>query len=161
MKMNILLLSALLFMATCALCSVDAAGQVKVITNEDLKKYGAKDREESNDAAAKQETPPQKTEAAPEQPKEPDKQSWCTKATRFKDKVDEATKKVEEAEKQRNAATMPGDVSSYVSAPVSSFEEKLAQARQELDTARQELSDFEQTAYSQGIPPGWLRCQFD
>ena len=142
MKMNILLLSALLFMATCALCSVDAAGQVKVITNEDLKKYGAKDREESNDAAAKQETPPQKTEAAPEQPKEPDKQSWCTKATRLKDKVDEATKKVEEAEKQQGY-------------------EKAAQAKKELETAQQELSDFEQSAYSQGIPPGWLRCQFD
>jgi hypothetical protein len=161
MKKNILLLSALLFLAASVLCNADAADKVKVLTNEDLKKYGVTDKENSNDSAIKQTPPPQKNDPSREPPKDPDKESWCTKATRLKGRVDEANRKVQQAEKQRSDASMAGEVSSYSSTPIAVAEENLAKARQDLETAEKELSDFEQLAYSQGIPPGWLRCQFD
>lgn len=161
MKKNILLLSALFIFATAVLYNADAADTTKVLTNKDLKKYGATNKENSNDAAAKQESPPQKNEPSQEPPKEPDKQSWCTKATRLKDRVDEANKKAQEAEKQRNNANMSGSGNPYSMTPLPSTEENLAKARKDIETAERELADFEQLAYSQGIPPGWLRCQFD
>jgi hypothetical protein len=161
MKKNIMLLSALLFLAAASLYAACAADAAKILTNQDLKKYDTPGNVSPNDASVKQEPAPQKTEPSQEPPKEQEKQSWCTKASHFKNRVEAANKKVDEAQRQRNAATMPGDANSYASAPVASAEDKLAQAKQELDAAEKELSDFEQLAYSQGIPPGWLRCQFD
>ena len=147
MKLIILFISALLLMAASSLCNVAAAENTRVITNEDLKKYGAKDKE---DTPVKPEAPAQKTESSRTEQKEPDKQSWCTKATQLRDRIDEAKRKVLEAEKQ------PGNARAAAGA-----DEKLAQSKQDLETAERELSDFEQMAYSQGIPLGWLRCHFD
>jgi hypothetical protein len=159
MKKFIIFLSALLFLATIALYNSFAAA--KELTNEDLKKYEASDKGKSGDTTEKQESAPQKTEAAQDAaqdtPKQPDKQYWCTQATRLIAKVDAASKNVDYIEKQRDEAAMPA----YPAASGSSVEDKLAQAKQELESAEKELSDFEQLAYSQDIPPGWLRCQFE
>jgi hypothetical protein len=162
-KKSILLLPAMLFMALAVLCSAYAADFTKVITNEDLEKYGAKKKGSSDDSEVKQETAPapaQEAAPAPAASKEAEGETWCTKANQHRARVEDARKRVEAAEQKRRDPSEGATGSYNLVQAMAAAEESLAQAKKDLETSEKELEEFEQSAHRQGIPPGWLRCQF-
>jgi hypothetical protein len=152
MKKSWLILSALIFLTASVLGNTYAADNKEVLGNHAPAQLAAA----ANEAAGQEVSPAQKKEApSAETSTEKDKMMWCTKGKSLTNKVDDARKRVQEAEQllqkyESGEASYSADAGAI-----------LKQAQKDLASAEQELSDLEQLAYTQGVPVGWVRCQFE
>jgi len=121
-------------------------------TNEDIEKY--KNPPESKSPAAGKDRKTEKDERAQKISEEREKEHWCKKAAPYKRKVDDTREEIRETEKELSESTLSKKRHK-------TLEKKLALCRKKFRSAEQDLGDIEAEAHRKGIPPGWLRCQFE
>lgn len=153
-------LIVLLIVSVVGLFSVTADGEVSSVqketpyfTNEDIEKYKKPSDSESQtpkiDKAAEKSSQKIKEER--------EKEYWCKKATQYKKKIERAQEEIAETEKELSGVN--GIPLGYKEKKA--IIKKLKNAKKQLKYAERDLGDLEDEAHSKGIPPGWLRCQFD
>ncbi|MBI5076568.1 MAG: hypothetical protein HZB62_15560 [Nitrospirae bacterium] len=83
---------------------------------------------------------------------------WCKRAAVVKRKIDDAGRDVREREED-----ISREQSKHVrtSRKMDTLQGRLKKAKDHLSSAERDLTDIENEAHRKGIPPGWLRCQFD
>jgi hypothetical protein len=87
-----------------------------------------------------------------------EQERWCKEATSRKKKMGKAQQAVREAEED---IAREKEKSFHTAKEKNQLQEKLAKAKTRLKAEEQELNDLENEAHRKGVPPGWLRCQFD
>jgi hypothetical protein len=149
MKIYILLLVLVL---GCLIADVLAAEKTIIYSNEDLKKYKSTSTGNTTDSSdGKTAESERKSNHPTELSNDPDKYMWCSRGNQYREQVNQARERVNEISRQVKAMEPFDDIR---------FTDALRRAQQKLENAERELTQFEQEAYIQGIPPGWLRCQF-
>lgn len=128
-------------------------------SNEDIEKYKSpSDYKAAKTRANTAETKKEKAEKTKEQK---EKEYWCKRATEYKKKIEKTREDVEETEKkitELEGNPLPGAKSKKA---LKQLNTKLRKSKKQLRNAERDLGDFENEAHRKGIPPGWLRCQFD
>ena len=129
----------------------------KVFTNEDLEKYPVAPI--SKDKSPTDTSPPDTRGKEVQQNKE-DPQLWCNRARELEDRISSAkvayTRAVEEKIQADRDYLNVG--SPQVREAAAS---KITQTEANIQAAESALRDLEDDAHRRGIPPGWLRCQFE
>ena len=140
-------------------CDVSAADRTNIFKNEDLQKFQFRNVPEN---PLTQKPPPQEDAPSINLSNKHDKEGWCSTGTFYRDRLDKAKKRMDEAGKQRRYADMEWNWNlDFKAKLIMAADEELKRATKELAMAQKELDDLEQSSYRQGIPPGWLRCQFN
>ncbi|MDI6727356.1 MAG: hypothetical protein QMD44_00350 [Thermodesulfovibrionales bacterium] len=127
-------------------------------SNEDVEKYKSPSGNKTSKTRAEAVETKKRTEKTKEQK---EKEYWCKRATEYKKKIEKAQEDVEGTEKkiaELQGNTLPDAKSKKT---IKQLHNKLRKLKKQLRNAEKELSDFEDGAHRKGIPPGWLRCQFD
>ncbi|MGE5894944.1 MAG: hypothetical protein ACM34I_12880 [bacterium] len=132
-----------------------------VFSDEDLQEYSDRSDNESSSVTGPQKRKGnRKTAVDQKKGGTADKQYWCKQGTLYRAKVVKAKNEVKDAEREfseREYEYYRGTTSSkYATA-----KKNLEKARSRLEKAEQDLSDIENEAHRNWIPPGWLRCQFE
>ncbi|MEW6068273.1 MAG: hypothetical protein AB1610_08285 [Nitrospirota bacterium] len=143
------------------LFSVDAMGEdstsqdeVPYFTNKDIEKYKKSDHETVIEQTGKKAEKNKKTQGKKEQK---EKDYWCKKSMEHKKKVDKKKNAIAVIEKE-----LFGEDNKELSHKKKrTLEKKLERAKRDLGYAERDLAELEDTAHRKGIPPGWLRCQFE
>lgn len=87
-----------------------------------------------------------------------EKEYWCKKASAYKKKIKIADDDVKEAEKEIAQESSKG---SHGGKKTAQLQKKLEKARKKVEYAEADLGELEDEAHRKGVPPGWLRCQFE
>lgn len=138
--------------------AINAQQSVPYFSNEDIEKY----KSPSDNKTTKIKTEAVETKKKAEKIKEQkEKEYWCKRATEYKKKIEKAREDVEETEKK--LAEIEGNPlpDAKSKKALKQLNSKLKKSKKQLRNAERDLSDFEDEAHRKGIPPGWLRCQFD
>jgi len=149
-KMKYLFFSILALSLTASIAFAE-----KVLTNEDLEKFKV---------APISKTPTENSSANTgeievQQNKE-DAQLWCNRARELKDRISSAKAAHSQAQGEKAEAEL-NFLRMGSSAARKEASSKLSQAEAAVQAAESALRDLEDDAHRQGIPPGWLRCQFE
>lgn len=144
-----------------ALLSTAATAQQNTpyFSNEDIEKY--KSPSDYNPAKPRVYTAETKKKKAEKTKEQKEKEYWCKRATEYRKKIEKAREDVEETEKK--LAELEGNPSPDAKSKkaLKQLNTKLKKSKKHLRNAERDLGDFESEAHRKGIPPGWLRCQFD
>lgn len=127
-------------------------------SNEDIEKYKSPSDNKTPKTRAEAVETKKKAEKTKEQK---EKEYWCKRATEYRKEIEKAQEDVEETEKK--LAEIEGNPLSGAKSKkaLKQLNTKLRKSKKQLRNAERDLSDFENEAHRKGIPPGWLRCQFD
>jgi DNA-binding transcriptional MerR regulator len=124
-------------------------------TNKDIEKYASPADENVSPAAVK---PSRKNDGSKDSREAQEKEYWCKKTAPCRKKTERVREEIQEIEKEI-AENKDRVLSSHKS--VNTLRKKLERTKKKLKTAEHDLSDIEEEAHRKGIPPGWLRCQFE
>ncbi len=133
-----------------------------VFTNKDLKQYRKKPDTTSYKIPKRTY---QSSSPASSKRDHPKYDSWCSKGTKQRNKVDRAKTEVEEAAaalddvKSETEGYRVYKGKSEKASRLNSAEKNLEKAKERLRDAEYALSDLEAEAHRKDIKPGWLRCQ--
>lgn len=146
------------FMASTAVLStsVTAEEQVPYYSGKDTEKYRSSADAQPSGAQKSSRKAGKKDSRTTTDKKEQER--WCKEATSRKKKIEKAQQNVREAEMNIAKEKEKGF---HTDKEKSKLQEKLAKAKTRLKAEEQSLSDLENEAHRKGVPPGWLRCQFD
>jgi hypothetical protein len=143
------------------------AAEETTLTNKDLEKYRGQEVKTAEKPSRHKDAKSGSADKAKEQKEQ---EQWCKRATALQRKVEKAKDAVADAEKKL-AALQKDDVpggslknkrsSKTAKKTINDSERKLQKSRKELSYTERDLSNLEQEAQRKGIPPGWLRCQFN
>jgi hypothetical protein len=124
-------------------------------TNKDIEKYSMpSDRQQE----VSEEKHPKTTVHAKETAKEKEKEHWCKKASSAKKVMDKKQDRITELEREiseRRGRGVSGGKTEK------SLQKRLAKAKREHGYAEKNYEEIAEEAHRKGIPPGWLRCQFE
>ena len=125
-------------------------------TDEDIDKYRSSS---DNRPQGPRRTQPQgKKDEKRKAQEEKEQEYWCKRATGARKKIEYAGRNVREQE-----AEISREQSKTVrtSRKMNTLQIRLKKAKDHLSSAEEDLNDIEHEAHRKGLPPGWLRCQFD
>jgi predicted nucleic acid-binding Zn-ribbon protein len=137
--------------------TVSAEEKQPYFTNEDVKIY--RKSPDGQPALPKKNVKEEKKATASMAKDEKEQEHWCKQANQRRKKIDTARDDVVKAEKdlsrekEKNSGT-GGKKNSRL-------QDRLDQAKRRLSVEEKELHDLENEAHRKGVPPGWLRCQFE
>ncbi len=125
------------------------ADDVPIFTDETLEKYSKEKpitvREEPTQGDGKNDL----KDKQKQQKNDTDRDYYCKKASELRRKIESTKKGISIAIKEKELSPQ-GLTSTDIGALKAKHEEAVL-----------ELNAFEQEAHEKGIPPGWLRCQFE
>ncbi len=125
---------------------------IPTFTNKDIEQYKTPS---DNKSYIKIDTSPsEKKEKAQKAKVNAEKEYWCKKATQYKDIVNRKNETVAELEKELTAEKNTDKKKKAI-------EKKIVLAKKQLKYAERDLGNLESEAHRKGVPPGWLRCQFE
>jgi hypothetical protein len=130
-----------------------AAQEAPYFTNQDVERY-REPSDKSGSAPKLSETGTRKEAAARSQQRK-EAESWCRKAGHCRKRIEKDQEDVQELEKALD------DLKDAKGKKRTSIEKKLAKTRKHLRNSEKDLAELEDEAHRKGIPPGWLRCQFE
>jgi hypothetical protein len=143
------------------LFSVSARGEdgtvqkeTPTFTNQDIEKY--KKPSDSEPLPVKTDRTAENRGKLLKAKEQHEKEYWCKTATRHKKKIEKAQEDIAEAEKGLSGEDGP---LSYKKR--SALQNRLKNAKRRLKYEEKELAEIEDEAYRKGVPPGWVRCQFE
>ncbi|MCL5022968.1 MAG: hypothetical protein M1497_06340 [Nitrospirae bacterium] len=145
-------LSALLMPDALSRKGGSARAETPYFTNDDIEKYR---KPSDGDTDAKQTVSDGKREAAAKAQERKEAEYWCRKATSYRKKIERDRNDLQEAEeilagaKDRKAREKEA------------AGRKVEKAKRLLKFSEGDLSDLADEAHRKGVPPGWLRCQFE
>lgn len=93
-----------------------------------------------------------------------EKEAWCLAGTRHAKKIDLAKERVQSADalvakRQEEADRKPSDAKARKR--LAEAQKKQVKEQKKLAQEEAALSALENRAHRKGIPPGWLKCNFD
>lgn len=124
-----------------------------VLTNEDLEKY--KKPSDYKGTVAKPAGAEAKRDAAAQLREQKEGEYWCRKANSLRKRIENYRDDVQELEKALD------ELKDRKGKKRRSLETKLLKAKKHLTSSEGDLTALEDEAHRKGIPPGWLRCQFE
>lgn len=95
-----------------------------------------------------------------------DKEYWCKKGGGLRKQLDAAKADMEKREKHieelgESAAKETGTARKNLLNKMKKEKTELAAVRKKQKQAQMKLDELEEKAHRKGVPPGWLRCQFE
>ncbi|MBF0329398.1 MAG: hypothetical protein HQL10_09600 [Nitrospirae bacterium] len=95
-----------------------------------------------------------------------DKEYWCKKGGGLRKQLDSAKADIEKKEKHiaelhESAAKETGAARKNIANKMKKEKTEVAVIRKKQKQAQIKLDDLEEKAHRKGVPPGWLRCQFE
>ena len=155
--MKRLIVPAVLIASAAILSALAAAEeQVPYYSGRDTEKYrSSADAQPSGTQKIRREERKKDNRMAKDR-KEQDR--WCGEATARKKKIEKAREAVREAERD---IAREKEKSFHTDKEKNKLRDRLDRAKARLKSEEQELNDLENEAHRKGVPPGWLRCQFD
>lgn len=142
------------------LFSVSAMGEesavrkeAPVFTNQDIEKY--KKPSDYKGTVAKPAGAEAKRDAAAQLQKQKEGELWCRKANSLRKRIENYRDDVQELEKALD------ELKDRKGKKRRGLETKLLKAKKHLTSSEGDLAALEDEAHRKGIPPGWLRCQFE
>ncbi len=132
---------------------ISAAQEVPHFTNHDIEQY-----REASDGGSSMPNPVgtgTKKEAAARLQKQKEAESWCRKASVRRKRIEKDQEDVQDLEKALE------DLKDTTGKKKAGLEKKLGQVRKHLRNSEKDLAELGDEAHRKGIPPGWLRCQFE
>lgn len=127
-----------------------------VFTNKDIEKY--KSPSEGGAPAADNASVAAKSGRIKDINEDREKDRWCKKASPLRNNIEKAGDEIQELEieirEQKDKGLSPGKTEK-------ALVKKLLRAKKQLKFAERDLAEIENEAHRKGVPPGWLRCQFD
>lgn len=142
----------LLFMNPAPIYAESTQKDIPTFTNKDIEQYMTPSDNKSYikiDAS-----PSEKKRKARKTKNDAEKEYWCKKATQYKDIVTRKSEAVAELEKELTAEKNTDKKKKAI-------EKKIVFAKKQLKYAERDLENLENEAHRKGVPPGWLRCQFE
>lgn len=125
---------------------------IPTFTNKDIEQY--KTPSDSKSYIKINASPSEKKEKAQKAKVNAEKEYWCKKATKYKDIVNRKSETVAELEKELADEK-------HTDKKKKAIAKKIALAKRQLKYAERDLGNLEDEAHRKGVPPGWLRCQFE
>jgi hypothetical protein len=125
-------------------------------TNEDVKKY--RKSPDGQPALPKKDVKEEKKATASMARDKQEQERWCKQANEQRKKIETARDDVVKAEKDLSREK---EKSAGSSKKNKKLQNRLDQAKRRLSVEEKELHDLENEAHRKGVPPGWLRCQFE
>ena len=132
---------------------ISAAQDVPYFTNQDIEHY--KEPSESRSSIPRPAGSETKKESAARLQKQKEGESWCKKARSCQKRIQKDQEDVQDIESALE------DLKDAKGRKKASLEKKLVKAKKQLGNSEKDLAELEDEAHRKGIPPGWLRCQFD
>lgn len=130
-----------------------AQEEVPYFTNDDIEKY-RQPSDDSNSAAKPTGTGTKRASSA-QLEKQKEGASWCKKATSYRKVIEKDQEDISDLEKALE------ELSGAESKKKKNIEKRLGKAKKHLRNSERELAELDDEAYRKGVPPGWLRCQFE
>ncbi|TAN42166.1 MAG: hypothetical protein EPN22_13165 [Nitrospirae bacterium] len=95
-----------------------------------------------------------------------DKEYWCKKGGGLRKQLDAAKADIEKRENRieelaESAGKETGSARKNLLNKTKKEKTELAAIRKKQRQAQAKLDDLEEKAHRKGVPPGWLRCQFE
>ncbi|MBI5025157.1 MAG: OmpH family outer membrane protein [Nitrospirae bacterium] len=132
-----------------------AQKDVPYFTEEDLERY--KESSGDNPQTERLDRKAEGKEKTGKAKKEENREYWCKTANTYRNKIDKARDEIAEIEKElRGEGGTPLGPRKR-----RTLENELRRAQKQRRNAERDLSELEEEAHRKGIPPGWLRCQFE
>ena len=125
-------------------------------TNEDVNKY--KKSSDAQPSVPKKDIKEEQKAAVTMAKDKKEQERWCKQANDRRKKIEKAQYDVNKAEKN---LVREKEKSSSSSKKNKQLQNSLDQAKRRLSVEERELHDLENEAHRKGVPPGWLRCQFE
>jgi hypothetical protein len=157
----LIILSVMIFTASAVSSSfgADTSQQPLSFSNKDLESYensaDHKTRGSQSTELKSSEVRKTKAEDAREQK---EKEYWCKKAAPQRKKIQRLNEEIGEKEKELAEENSRGSIRNK---KTRTLNKGLAKIRKRLKEAEGNFGDLEGEAYRKGVPPGWLRCQFE
>lgn len=126
--------------------------EIPYFTNKDIRQY--KQPSEGEIPVTERDRKTEKDERSQKIKEDREKEYWCKKAAPYRKKIDRTRDEIQATEKELSE-------SSLTPKKKKTLNRKLQSSRRKLQSSERDLSDCEEEAYRKGIPPGWLRCQFE
>ena len=133
-----------------------SSGDMPVFTNKDIEKY--KSSSDNNSPAAYIARPSANPNRARDIKEDREKDYWCKKAAPFRNNIEKTGDEIKEVEKELGERKDKGLSGGKTE---KSLQKRLVRSKKQLKYAERDLAQIENDAHRKGIPPGWLRCQFD
>ncbi|MDA8432959.1 MAG: hypothetical protein M0Z60_08355 [Nitrospiraceae bacterium] len=129
-------------------------------TNKDIEKYAAPADSKPADSKAE---PPAKTavsqkEASERKKTDKEQEYWCRKASAARKTLEKRQDRISEIEKE---IAEKKDAGASGAKAGRSLQRSLDKATREYHRAEKDFAEIGDEAHRKGIPPGWLRCQFE
>ena len=147
-------------LAAFSLAAVAAGGdEVAVYSNKDIEKY-----EYPSDSLPKADARKEKKGEAKRTWEQQDKEYWCKRATRYREKLEKAQEEAGRlearlAELKDSASRELGRKRKTLAKDAEKTGKKLKTAQKQVRERQRDMDRLEEDAHSKGVPPGWLRCQ--
>jgi len=132
---------------------VSAAQEVPYFSNRDIEKY--REPSDNRRSPAKPAGAEAKRDAAAQLREQKEGEYWCRKANSLRKRIENYRDDVQELEKALD------ELKDRKGKKRRSLETKLLKAKKHLTSSEGDLTALEDEAHRKGIPPGWLRCQFE
>ena len=131
---------------------------IPVFTNQDIDKYKVKSEGKVQDVKIGKVSPNSgNKERAQKIIEAKEQEYWCKRATVQKRKIEHIQEDISDSEKN-----LSGEVGGRVThKKKKEFTKRIEVSRKKLKYAERDLADIEDEAHRKGVPPGWLRCQFE
>jgi len=137
-----------------------AAEQSPSYTDRDLNQY----RNPADDRSTTTPAPSRRLAKKAADSDSKEKESWCLAGTRHAKKIDVAKERLQSADalvakRQEEADRKPSDAKARKR--LADAHKKQVKEQKKLAQEEAALSTLENRAHRKGIPPGWLKCNFD
>jgi uncharacterized protein YecA (UPF0149 family) len=137
-----------------------AQEEPQLFTNQDIEKYKGPSEAKTTDTKTvlredREKALDDKNQSIRE---EREKEYWCKKASAYKKKIKKADDDVKETE---NKISEESRKNLHADKKTALLQKRLEKARKKVEYAEADLGELEDEAHRNGIPPGWLRCQFE
>jgi hypothetical protein len=133
-----------------------AAEEQPYFTNKDVEKY--KKSPDAQPATQKKDAQEERKSSARLAKDKQEQERWCKRANAQRKKIEKAQYNVRKAEKDLAREKEKDPRGSKKNTKI---QDRLDRAKHLLALEEKELNEIENEAHRKGVPPGWLRCQFD
>ncbi len=128
-------------------------------SNKDLQRYeNSADHKTGEPKSTELKGPEVRKTKAADSRQQKEKEYWCKKAAPKRTKIQRLNEEINEKEQELAEEESKNVIQNK---KAKTLNKDLVTIRKRLKEAEENFGDLEGEAYRKGVPPGWLRCQFE
>ncbi len=137
----------------------DPSEQPLSFSNRDLKRYenSADHETRASESTELKSSEVRKTKVADNR-QQKEKEYWCKRAAPKRTKIQRLNAEIDEKEQELAEENSKNLIQNK---KAKTLNKALGKIRKRLKEAEENFSELESEAHRKGVPPGWLRCQFE